>query len=140
MLLAEIVSDRRDISWIHHLPLLLHIAFLGNNHVNSGPFSVKGRLGRQNGWKKIYFLFRRNLLDKIDFQRNNIFSLSQTFTRTQWNFCLILRNFYYHFEIKCPVNSQNVTKFWKYVAKCVLQPKNVLFLAIQYLVFMCYDS
>ena len=29
MLLAEIVSDQRDISWILHLPLLLHVSFLG---------------------------------------------------------------------------------------------------------------
>jgi len=29
MLLAEIVSDQRDITWIIHLPLLLHVGFLG---------------------------------------------------------------------------------------------------------------
>ncbi|XP_057312815.1 protein furry homolog-like [Hydractinia symbiolongicarpus] len=32
MLLAEIVSDRRDISWIQYLPLLLHVSFLGLDH------------------------------------------------------------------------------------------------------------
>ena len=29
MFLSEIVSDRRDVSWIANLPLLLHVSFLG---------------------------------------------------------------------------------------------------------------
>ena len=35
MLLAEIVSDRRDISWITNLPLLLHVSFLGKHLFNN---------------------------------------------------------------------------------------------------------
>ena len=37
MMLAEIVSDRRDISWIHYLPLLLHVSFLGKRvYIHAG--------------------------------------------------------------------------------------------------------
>eukprot|EP00794_Sanderia_malayensis_P007422 gene7422-8242_t len=33
MLLTEIVSDRPDVQWIIHLPLMLHVSFLGLDHV-----------------------------------------------------------------------------------------------------------
>ena len=35
MLLTELVVERVDINWAVHLPLLLHVIFLGLDHVHS---------------------------------------------------------------------------------------------------------